>query len=372
MPRAPALSVVISIVCAVTTAKIVASPSVRPVLRCYYDFSWLHRDGLATDENDGLAYARLGLRGNLRKDLSFNVQFDAGDYVERNGNFALRYAALQWTFDRDLILEAGQSEEPYGFEAYGSIKHTLFVDRALPFVFSPYYHLGIGFLKRSHHTSLQLAAFGNTIGPGPDDDGRGLAGRLTHQFLTEPKTLLHAGFSFSLREPNSRIARFRPRPESQVTPFRFLDSGAIAGVDRITAINAELLWVHKRITFLSEFTSCHVARDGGPDLLFTGGHCSVAYFLVGTRRTFDSTRGIFVDAANSFDRGALEIALRQGFVNLNSRDVSGGRELNLTAGINWYFHRYWRVTLNHTWINVRNGTSVDRHELDQLRLEFDL
>ena len=45
--------------------------------------------------------------------------------------------------------------------------------------------------------------------------------------------------------------------------------------------------------------------------------------------------------------GALEVALRFSYVDLNGGSIRGGREYDLTAGLNWYLSEKTRFMLNY-------------------------
>jgi phosphate-selective porin OprO/OprP len=49
---------------------------------------------------------------------------------------------------------------------------------------------------------------------------------------------------------------------------------------------------------------------------------------------------------NGHGGGALELGVRLSTTNLNDHDVVGGKETNLTVGVNWYLDKSVRLSAN--------------------------
>ena len=82
---------------------------------------------------------------------------------------------------------------------------------------------------------------------------------------------------------------------------------------------------------------------GGGGLDFFGGYAEVSYFPTGERRPYSRRSGRFgrVVPQRGFRPlagawGAVQLAARLSYVDLNERDIRGGREIDLTLGINWH------------------------------------
>ena len=67
--------------------------------------------------------------------------------------------------------------------------------------------------------------------------------------------------------------------------------------------------------------------------------------LTGEHRTYQPARGKW---------GALELSLRLSAVNLKDKNIAGGRELNITVGLNWYLKRKLRLMVNYIHADLKD------------------
>ncbi|MCY2964262.1 MAG: porin, partial [Planctomycetota bacterium] len=89
-------------------------------------------------------------------------------------------------------------------------------------------------------------------------------------------------------------------------------------------------------------------------------YTQVGYFLTGEHRPYLKKAGA-IDRVKPFRNvkffdndgtgwGAWEIAARYSYIDLNSRDIDGGRLNDLTLGLNWYLNPNAKVQFN--WIRA--------------------
>jgi phosphate-selective porin OprO and OprP len=78
-----------------------------------------------------------------------------------------------------------------------------------------------------------------------------------------------------------------------------------------------------------------------------------SYFLTGESRNYQASKGTFSPVTPNRDFhfgeggwGALELAFRFSYVDLNDAGVNGGREHNITGGLNWYLTQDTRLMFN--------------------------
>ena len=103
----------------------------------------------------------------------------------------------------------------------------------------------------------------------------------------------------------------------------------------------------------SEATYAVVQPLGGrANQNFSGAYAKTGYFLTGEVRPYNKQGGVFgrVKSLNDFGSkgwGALEVAVRYSYLDLNAVNVSGGRLNDVTFGVNWYLNQYTKFQLNY-------------------------
>ena len=105
----------------------------------------------------------------------------------------------------------------------------------------------------------------------------------------------------------------------------------------------------------------HAFTKSTEHLDFGGWYLSGSYVLTGETRKYRRTGGVFgeIKPVRSFHPstggwGALELALRYSSVDLNDKSVRGGKERNVTVGLNWYLTRKIRFMGNYIYVNVKD------------------
>jgi phosphate-selective porin OprO/OprP len=77
------------------------------------------------------------------------------------------------------------------------------------------------------------------------------------------------------------------------------------------------------------------------------------YFLTGEVRPYNKVAGVFgrVRPLHNFGEdgglGALEVAARYSYMDLNGLNFEGGRLNDLTVGLNWYLNQFTKLQLNY-------------------------
>ena len=295
-------------------------------------------------------------------------------------------------------IKIGHQKEPFSLEYLTSITRTTFMERALPVnAFELGRNIGIRYdsLNSNKRINWGAGAFLNTtsfstIGEGNSQisnaNGFDLSARVFGLPVFEENggKMLHIGLGYNhafLNEDNLDVPmRFRTRPESRLTDDRLVDTGRISGKSRDT-VNAELAMVSGPLSFQGQcfYLSTNANAVSDPD--FWGYYAYVSYFITGEHRKYNPEIGVFtgVEPQPRFhptkgEWGAWELALRHSYVDLNDGDIYGGKESNVTAGLNWTHNRNVRLMFNYILAYVKNRASPPvengRSHILQVRFQF--
>lgn len=192
--------------------------------------------------------------------------------------------------------------------------------------------------------------------------------------------LVHTGFGAEYRTFNQDVGaiqgfdnvRVRSRgllrnAASTLDP-NYADTGNFYATGQ-ALINPEIAVMWGPWLFQSEYTAswfngARPAKNNATDLgtvFMHGGYVETLYFLTGENRSYNRQSGVFgrvVPKDNASPTGcgwgAWQVGARYNWLNLNSGNfVNGGKENDVTLGLNWFLNPNVRFQFNYvtTWVN---------------------
>ena len=184
----------------------------------------------------------------------------------------------------------------------------------------------------------------------------GTATRVVWDPILGENKLLHIGGAmvyrdFSKSDANTGL-RFSSPPEAHISGARLVDTGSIAGAEDLISAGAEFSGIWGPLHAQGEFVGVTVNRDGMSDLHYDGWYAQIGYFLTGESRNYNSKTSQFKrikphSIVGKGGYGAWEIAARYSYIDLNSHGLNGGRERDLTIGLNWWANQNIMFRLNY-------------------------
>lgn len=307
--------------------------------------------------------ARVFVEGSLDKWVEFKAEYD---FAGGQAGFTDVYIGLKGIPGLGH-LRVGHFKEPFSLEELTSSRFITFNERALPNVFTPSRNTGFMVSNAVLKNRLTWAAgvFRDTdgFGNGEGDGEYSLTGRLTGLpwYSEEGRRLIHVGVALSQRKPHGDKVRFRLRPEVSIAP-NFADTKDIR-VDGTRLLGAEGAVVFGPFSIQGEYITTTLDRVAGSDVTLAGYYVYASVFLTGEHRAYKTSAGAFdrVKPRKSLadgGPGAVEIAVRYSWLDLDDRDVRGGRLADLTVGLNWYLNSHTAVKVNYVRADRRDvGTA---------------
>jgi len=329
-----------------------------------------YADDPGLDLGDGQQFRRARLFASGRfGDWHFKGQYDfAGNKT------TIKDAYIKYTGFHPISIKAGNFKEAFSLEELTSSKYITFMERALPNAFAPSRHIGVGLGGHGDFWSAAIGTFGGSAAGSTKsiDSNFDLTGRITVAPIHEKTTVVHLGGAIAYRLPDSkRAVRVRERPESHVTHFRLVDTGTITNVDNVVSYGLEGAVVYGPFSVQGEYIRSDVNfQNAGPtpEPTFDGWYVYGSWFLTGESRPYSVKKGTFgrVHPDHNFGAngwGAWEVAVRYSRLNLQDQLVLGGKENDLTVGLNWYPHKHVRFMFNYVHPSVDNSPLIAAHPL---------
>ncbi len=323
------------------------------------------------------AYFVMG--GKINDIWGYKSEFDFSSGNFNIQDLYIRNTLFPWT------ITLGYFKEYYALEQQTSDKFITFMERGLPDAFFPGRNLGLGLTNGGDTWSGAFGVFGEGFKANNDtagkeqDAGYGATGRVTWAPFGGGDRVLHLGASASYRELNdSKVLRYRSRPESNITNVRLVDTGLIGNTDSRTLYGLEAAGVVGAWSAQGEYFLANADRRNRGTLDFHGWYVQTAYVLTGESRNYIPSSGRFgrFEPARSVSAGgpgAWQLAARISEVDLSDGAINGGKERNLTLGINWFLEPTLRLSLNYVNVlEVDGGPNAgDKPSIYQVRAYID-
>lgn len=256
-------------------------------------------------------------------------------YILQNLNLSyLGSSYYNWTI--------GQFSPDFGLDNDAAQPYTSMMNLALPAnAFSPNYGVGVQLQVNNQHWSWANSITGPRIAVDyQGHDPLALVSRLLYVPVHTSTNVLHFGLSFWQQYPsgsNSLGASTTPEvvPNSNAT---LISTGNINNLKSSSSGDFEFAYVHQAYNLNAEyFLNSNQGNAGQPNLSFNGYDIETGYFLTGESRQYSYPGGFFNGISTpKHAYGAWQVTTQFSHLNLNSNNVRGGDESNLSAGLNWY------------------------------------
>jgi phosphate-selective porin OprO and OprP len=342
------------------------------------------------DDGFALRRARLVLAGDCILLVPFSYRIEMG-YVPNAFNLSEAWLAFP-NIAYVGTLKTGQFQSPMGLDLITSSLSIPLMEPAAPLqAIAPGTQAGIqiGKSELGGRATWRLGIFGNGAGTeeyGSATKGYGTAiGRATWLAIdtagaddSPASPFLHVGLSLSYQFASSGAIQYRSRPESHIAPY-VIDTGPITS-SGVETVGVEAAWVNGPFYAQAEGIHSYVQAADGTSLGFGGYYAVASWALTGESRTYDRLGGAVqrIVPRRNFrfgkgeGRGALEVAVRYSYTDLNDKWVHGGRLSLLMSGITWTPLPHVRWLVNAGYGTVTGGPADGHMAIFQTRIGIDL
>ncbi len=320
--------------------------------------------------------ARVHMKGEVSDRLGFFIDYDLA-----GGDAALKDAYMEYRRIAHLgNLRIGHIREPFGLEGLTSNRYTTFMEPGLQSAFYPWRNTGF----MLHNTvadgilTWQVGVFrdADAFGEGSGDDELAYTVRLAGVALRteEARQFVQLGASFSHRNPDDGIARFKAAPENHMGPV-LADTGELE-VDDVTLLGLEAAVGLGPVLLQGEYVWATADRLEGTSWkaasargccseasTFAGYAVQVSWVLTGERRPFakgSPGRLEPKDPLGDDGRGAFEVAVRLSGLDLADGVIDGGELRDVTIGLNWYTSSKSRIMVNYVMSDYSGPAGAER------------
>jgi phosphate-selective porin OprO/OprP len=338
----------------------------------------------ARDLNDGTNFrrAQFGIEGKIENDWQYSLIYEFGGSGQEDGgriqDLYLQYNGFDW-----VRLRAGAFGPSVGYDDSISNADSLFLERASPAELQRQIaggegRTGVAAYSNGEEWFGSVAVTGAPIATQSFDEQLALVARVAWLPIKSNDFNLHVGANatYLLRAPDQGpdvaqryTLRLRDRPEIRVDGTRLIDTGNI-NTDTLLAPGLEAAANFQNFYVQGEYFLYQFERElpgGLPDPDFSGWYVQAAWALTGETRNWNAANGVFSGLKPakplSFDGdgwGALELALRYSFSDLNYREdllpaaggIRGGEQEAWTVGLNWYVNNNIRFLLDYQFVEV--------------------
>ena len=336
-----------------------------------YDLGYLDPDSNvaaaypATNESGGeLRRLRVYVQGYFLQYFEYKFQADiTGDAQDRVD----LWVGLK-DIPKDGYVRMGYQKEPFSLEMLISASNTTMMERSLVNALAPGRNWGVqgmttffeermtAALSLSNDNDEPFTSFG---------DLQDYTMRLTYlpRYENKGADLWHVGFNYSYRTGGDSL-KYSTRPECYLATDRLINTENFY-FNRAYNVGLEGIWKRGPTYAQGEVITSLADTDEG-SRSFTGFYVQGSHFLTGEQRPYDRQRGIFgqvvpkefFDIGKGSGWGAWEVAARLSYLDLNSGNIRGGRETDLTLGLNWYLNRKFRIMINYVYASVTDQPTL--------------
>ncbi len=293
--------------------------------------------------------------GGLGKDISYTLMTI---YEPKDKKIKLDDAYLTYAMAENFTVSAGQVLPGFSLESTASGKWIPFFERSIAtHALGTNLGLGVNVSKWSKDYTFIVAAMQpkqdteakdyNGASVTNRDDRWQTSARMVYRPIYEGTKILQLGASGYFYDDHSSSPRFKTFAEATDRNHTdLIDTGYTnMTASNHKAIDVEIAGQNGPLYGEVEYERVFVTRPAGASKLhFHGYHVLASYVLTGEAKAFKEYNGTFGQVKPFCPKGAWEIAARYSMLNLNDKNIHGGRGNNTSLALNYYVNNNVRIS----------------------------
>ncbi len=346
------------------------------------DINWFDSDvaNLNGDAQDGrdadqeLRRAEIVLKGKGPGNMEWVVGYDAKADKWLDTNIKYKIGG-----NSNHFVQFGQYKQPNSMEELSSTKNNDFISKAMiTNTWAVARRVGVGYGFGDNNWGVTASVFGDELKRG-NAAGNGFGARGYFAPINEKGNILHLGLSHASYNAEQPVvngnnledtARFRARPNADLSGVRLVDTGNIAFADKINTTGVEAMWVRGPVKLQGEYMRSKVSRSNGlADFSGDGAYISALWNITG--ETWGYKGGTpSTPLPDEPATGMWQLGARYDTINLDDAPVLGGEMDAWTVGVNWYWRSNFKIALNQVMVDSSRRGIEDSPNITEMRFQF--
>ncbi|MBO4243681.1 MAG: hypothetical protein J5882_01325 [Bacteroidales bacterium] len=350
--------------------------SLKLIGRTNLDFgSFLDKQDDETKPSNGVAVndTRLGVTGKFLDKWDYKVEicFD-------KKAISFRDVFVKYNFNKTHHIQFGNVFMGYGMKPLG-LAYKFIDDATVDNTFCPSRKMGLVYLMTTDHFNFNGGIYsdGNVDnGNNQSDQGVIFSAKAIYRPIINETTVLHFGVAPMYTNSPNTVTFNGVVPETFTangkTTFKGRTFGKEAGVDadgktvykgkHYSRYEGEMIFIHKKFMLEAHYQGASYEPTASDDRYHVGGalaQCS--FLLIGEQQNYNKVTGL---CQNASPRN-LEVLARYDYLDLND----GGRQEDVTFGINYFFSKHFNMKLNYVYTDTKGNVSECYNSV-QVRAQF--
>jgi len=264
----------------------------------------------------------------------------------------------------NVSIKAGQMIVPFNGEDMMSSNNLKLMERGLPSALAPNFAVGGQVSYRGDNWSVTGGYFGDPIDQDPiraTDEGESVVGRIVYAPIKERRRAVHLAGAIEHRQlKDLEPSRVSAQPEFGLSGVTLIRTGTQPEVQAYTNYNAEAGYMQGAFMVKGQYIARQNDAPAIGDPSYNGASVEAAYVVTGERQRYSSNSGTFGAIRPRGKYGAVEVAARVSTLDLSDALVTGGKQTNYSAGVNWYINENVRLMGNYVKADAKpNRNGVD-------------